>query len=213
MLLCHYPSTLLTPWDPLVPKGFRSKFLHLCLYLSISTMQALARSAHNGRHIPELLKRTANVDDQINHKPPLWMSQCYSQQSQSEKVNFLANQQIKEEEEEGQDKEQRTTLYQMDMFDFRTSHMFLVPLLAFLSINVSCFIGGLCRVVVFEEGNWEDMFLQILISGYVIVVNYPIIEGLLLRKDKGRVPTSVVPSFVALFVIIHLGFFLLLRIL
>ncbi|XP_028762335.1 cellulose synthase-like protein G2 [Neltuma alba] len=119
----------------------------------------------------------------------------------------------KEEEEEGQDKEQRTTLYQMDMFDFRTSHMFLVPLLAFLSINVSCFIGGLCRVVVFEEGNWEDMFLQILISGYVIVVNYPIIEGLLLRKDKGRVPTSVVPSFVALFVIIHLGFFLLLRIL
>lgn len=89
--------------------------------------------------------------------------------------------------------DEKTMLYQMDKYDFRTSNMFLVPMVALLIINMSCFFGGIYRVV--YVGDWDKMFMQLFLPAYVIVVNYPIIEGLMIRKDKGRIsPSVVVPS-------------------
>ncbi|KAL4357432.1 hypothetical protein AHAS_Ahas09G0186100 [Arachis hypogaea] len=84
---------------------------------------------------------------------------------------------------------EQTMLYQMDKYDFRTSKMFLVPMVAIIIFNMSCFFGGIYRVA--SVGNWNSMFMQLLLPCYVIVVNYPIIEGLI-RKDKGSISTSVI---------------------
>ncbi|XP_061356803.1 cellulose synthase-like protein G2 [Gastrolobium bilobum] len=101
------------------------------------------------------------------------------------KASFTATNKVEDDE--------KTRLYQMDKYDFRTSNMFLVPMLAVLLINIFCFIGGIYRVV--SVGDWDVMFIQLLLPVYVIVVNYPIIEGLLIRKDKGRIsPSVVIPS-------------------
>ncbi|XP_014510828.1 cellulose synthase-like protein G2 [Vigna radiata var. radiata] len=85
--------------------------------------------------------------------------------------------------------EEQTRLYQMDKYDFRTSNMFLVPMVALLSINIYCFIGGIYRVV--SMGNWDQMSIQLLLTSYIIVFNHPIIEGLLIRKDVGRIYPSL----------------------
>lgn len=84
--------------------------------------------------------------------------------------------------------DEQTRLYQMDKFDFRTSNMFLVPMVALLIISISCFIGGIYRVL--SVGDWDQMFIQLLLPAYIIVVNYSIIEGLVIRKDVGRIYPS-----------------------
>ncbi|KAK7278504.1 hypothetical protein RJT34_23534 [Clitoria ternatea] len=83
----------------------------------------------------------------------------------------------------------KTMLYQMDKYDFRTSNMFLVPMVAILIINIACIIGGIYRVL--SVGDWDKMFIQLFFPAYIIVVNYPIIEGLVIRKDIGRIYPSV----------------------
>ncbi|XP_025619735.1 cellulose synthase-like protein G2 isoform X1 [Arachis hypogaea] len=95
---------------------------------------------------------------------------------------------------------EQTMLYQMDKYDFRTSKMFLVPMVAIIIFNMSCFFGGIYRVA--SVGNWNSMFMQLLLPCYVIVVNYPIIEGLI-RKDKGSISTSVIILSNFLVIIIH----------
>ncbi|KAK7391644.1 hypothetical protein VNO78_20061 [Psophocarpus tetragonolobus] len=84
--------------------------------------------------------------------------------------------------------DEQTRLYQMDKYDFRTSNMFLVPMVSLLIINISCFIGGMYRVL--SVGDWDQMFIQLFLPAYIIVINYPIIEGLVIRKDVGRIYPS-----------------------
>jgi hypothetical protein len=43
----------------------------------------------------------------------------------------------------------------------------------------------------FIAGSWNETFGQVFLSLYILMVNYPVVEGMLLRKDKGRVPTPV----------------------
>lgn len=95
-------------------------------------------------------------------------------------ANFLPTNKVEDDEQ--------TMLYQMDKFDFRASNIFLVPMLSLFTINISCFTMGAYRVAC--VGNWDSMFIQLFISAYIIVVNYPIFEGLVIRKDKGRIPSS-----------------------
>ncbi|XP_061353622.1 cellulose synthase-like protein G2 [Gastrolobium bilobum] len=99
--------------------------------------------------------------------------------------------------------DEQTLLYQMDKYDFRASNVFIVPMLALLTINISCFVGGIYRVIL--VGDWDKMFIQLFIAIFVITVNYPIIEGLVIRKDKGRV-SQLVAIHVILATLILLAF-------
>ncbi|KAK9093945.1 hypothetical protein Scep_025414 [Stephania cephalantha] len=57
-------------------------------------------------------------------------------------------------------------------------------------INLITFVVGVVRVVLFPE-KFGEMFVQIFISGFVIVNCWPIYEGIALRVDKGRMPTKI----------------------
>lgn len=103
---------------------------------------------------------------------------------------------------------EQTLLYQMDKYDFRASNIFIVPMLAILTINISCFIGGVFRVLLI--GDWDKMFIQLFLAAFIITVNYPIIEGLMIRKDKGRI-SKLVTIYVILATMILLVFCTLLR--
>ncbi|KAL2321115.1 hypothetical protein Fmac_030084 [Flemingia macrophylla] len=103
---------------------------------------------------------------------------------------------------------ERTLLYQMDKYDFRASNIFIVPILALFTINISCFVGGVYRVLL--VGDCDKMFIQLCLAVFVIIVNYPIIEGLVIRKDQGRISKSVaIPVILA--TVVLLAFFKLLR--
>lgn len=100
--------------------------------------------------------------------------------------------------------------YQMGKFDFRTSHMFLIPLVTLVILNLACFVGGVARVIVAR--NWDAMFAQMFFSFYVLMMSFPVIEGVVFRKDDGRVPLlATLMSTAAALVFLSLGYFSLLH--
>jgi len=105
--------------------------------------------------------------------------------------------------------DEQVKLYQMGKLDFQTSNMFLVPMVALIILNMASFVGGLFRVIFL--GDWDKMFVQVFISFYILLTNFPIIEGMMIRKDKGRIRSSVT-LLSAMFScgILFLGFIILL---
>ncbi|XP_059632394.1 cellulose synthase-like protein G2 [Cornus florida] len=99
--------------------------------------------------------------------------------------------------------DEQVRLYQMDKFDFRTSTMFLAPMVTLVILNMVSFAWGIARVIL--KGEWDEIFAQVFLSFYISIMNYPIIEGMILRKDKGRISLSmtlllpVVTSLILLF--------------
>lgn len=80
-------------------------------------------------------------------------------------------------------------LYQMGKFDFRISTTVLTSMVTLVVLNMAAFIAGVCRVI--GTGNWEELLIQVLLSLHILIMGYPIMEGMILRKDKGRIPYSV----------------------
>ena len=85
--------------------------------------------------------------------------------------------------------EDQTKLYQMGMFDFRTSAMLLAPLVTLVIFNMISLVGGVARVTV--TGGWDKLFGQIFLSFFIVAANYPMIEGMIARRDNGRIPPHV----------------------
>ncbi|CAK9165443.1 unnamed protein product [Ilex paraguariensis] len=86
--------------------------------------------------------------------------------------------------------EEQFRRYQMGVFDFQTSTMLLAPLVSLLIINMASFTWGIARVIV--SSGWREMFGQIFLSCFILIVNYPFIEGMILRKDSGCIPPNVI---------------------
>lgn len=90
------------------------------------------------------------------------------------------------------DDDDQTKLNEMGTFNFQVPAMFLVPIVGSVTLNMFALAGGVARALV--VGDWEEMLVQILLSGFILAVGYPVIDGMFLRKDKGRVPPRVTVS-------------------
>lgn len=61
-------------------------------------------------------------------------------------------------------------------------------------LNLYCFAWFVKEAITGTKGIaevYEAMFLQILLCVVLIVINQPLYEALYLRKDKGKLPSSV----------------------
>ncbi|WVZ24753.1 hypothetical protein V8G54_003297 [Vigna mungo] len=85
--------------------------------------------------------------------------------------------------------DEQNLLYQMDKYDFRASNIFIAPMLFLITVNIYCLVGGVYRV--FLVGDCDKLFIQLFLAVFIVTVNYPLIEGLLVRKDKGRISKLV----------------------
>ncbi|KAG7996831.1 hypothetical protein I3843_01G181200 [Carya illinoinensis] len=85
--------------------------------------------------------------------------------------------------------EEQVKLYQMGKFNFDASNIFLFPMVAIIILNMVAFVGGLLRIMF--VGDWDKILVQVFISCYILIMNFPLIEGMIIRKDKGRVQPSV----------------------
>ena len=98
--------------------------------------------------------------------------------------------------------------YQADIYDFQVPTIILAPLCTLVIINVASFTVGVTKMVL--EGSLNEMFVQVLMSFFVVAMNYPMVEGMVLRKDNARVPASVtLLSAVSAVIFISLGYLLL----
>ncbi|XP_052206381.1 cellulose synthase-like protein G3 isoform X2 [Diospyros lotus] len=96
------------------------------------------------------------------------------------KVNFrLTNKAIDQE---------KLVKYKKGEFDFKGAELFMVPLVMLVMLNLACFIGGVRRVI--AESNLQEMFGQVFLSSFVLVLSYPILEGLIPKKDSDGLKTT-----------------------
>ncbi|GKV42297.1 hypothetical protein SLEP1_g49711 [Rubroshorea leprosula] len=98
---------------------------------------------------------------------------------------------------------EQMTRYEKGVIDFQASTMFVAPLATIAIVNVASLVGGIIRMVI--VGDWRRMLGQVLLSCYILVMNYAIIEAMVIRKDKGRIPLNVTLLSVA-FSVIFLSF-------
>lgn len=143
------------------------------------------------KHLEEILSTGASIQTLLNEQR-VWMMKsvtaytfgsldaimkCFGMREAS----FLPTNKVADDEQ--------VALYQMGKLNFQASTMILTPIITLIILNIVSFIGGVARM--FIAGSWNETFGQVFLSLYILMVNYPVIEGMLLRKDKGRVPTPV----------------------
>ena len=99
-------------------------------------------------------------------------------------------------------------LYQMGIYNFQTSSMFVVPLCSLIILNLLAFVVGILKITIQRE-YIDEIFIQTLLSFYITLMGYPVLEGMMLRKDKGRIePRMSFYSVVFSIIIIFFGSFL-----
>ncbi|OIV93238.1 hypothetical protein TanjilG_27417 [Lupinus angustifolius] len=194
------PQICLLNGIPLYPK-VSDRFFGIFLFIFLSSLL---------KHLQEVFLTGGTMHKWINEQR-IWMMKSITchlygcldavlKKIGIREASFLPTNKVEDDEQ--------SMLYQMDKYDFQASNTFIVPMLALLSINVSCFIGGVYRVSL--VGDWDKMFIQLFLAAFIITVNYPIIEGLVVRKDKGCI-SKLVATHVILATMILLEICALLR--
>lgn len=72
--------------------------------------------------------------------------------------------------------------YEQGRFDFQGAALYMSPMVVLLIVNTVCFFGGLWRLL--STRDFEDMFGQLFLLGYVMALSYPIFEGIITMKSK-----------------------------
>ncbi|KAL0414373.1 UNVERIFIED_CONTAM: Cellulose synthase-like protein G2 [Sesamum radiatum] len=88
--------------------------------------------------------------------------------------------------------------YEQGIYDFQVSPLLLAPLCSLYILNLATLILGIPRI--FHEA--DQFFAQAFLSFFGVIVNYHLMEGMFLRKDKGRIAPSVTLLSVAISAVI-----------
>ncbi|KAI3469711.1 hypothetical protein Pfo_026374 [Paulownia fortunei] len=79
--------------------------------------------------------------------------------------------------------------YQKGIYDFQASPLLIAPICSLYILNVASFIIGIARIIQSHKAN--ELFAQAFMPFFGIIVNYHVLEGMMLRNDRGRISPSV----------------------
>ncbi|XP_044485758.1 cellulose synthase-like protein G2 [Mangifera indica] len=79
--------------------------------------------------------------------------------------------------------------YEQEIFEFGVPSPMFVTLATAAIINFLSFFKGFLDII--SGTNMEGLFLQLLLSGFLMVNCLPIYEAMFLRSDKGKMPTRI----------------------
>ncbi|PON43428.1 Cellulose synthase [Parasponia andersonii] len=89
--------------------------------------------------------------------------------------------------------------FEKEIMEFGTSSPMFTILSVLAILNLYCFIG-VVKEAIMGKGIvkvFETMSMQILLCGLLTLINLPLYQGLFLRKDKGKMPSSLTVKSVA----------------
>nr|XP_043608056.1 cellulose synthase-like protein G3 isoform X2 [Erigeron canadensis] len=95
--------------------------------------------------------------------------------------------------------------YEKGIFEFGVELPLLLPINVAAIINLFAFLIGIKQVLM-NNRRLEEMFVQLFIAGFVVVNSWPIYEGMVLRSDKGRMPTKITLQSFSIALVIYLVF-------
>lgn len=79
--------------------------------------------------------------------------------------------------------------YEGEMMEFGGSSPMFTILATTAMLNLFCIVGGIGMDMDMEF--YKKMGFQILLTGVLILINWPVYKGLFLRKDNGKIPSSL----------------------
>lgn len=87
--------------------------------------------------------------------------------------------------------------YDQEKFEFGFPSPMFVPLLVAAIINLVAFLVGFLEVL--KGGKWDELFLQLFITGFGILNSLPFYEAMVLRTDNGTLPikTTIISTILA----------------
>lgn len=80
--------------------------------------------------------------------------------------------------------------YHQGIFEFGVVSPMFVTLATTSIINVVALLKSLAQILKGDQ-NLDELFIQMFIAGFVVINCLPIYEAMVLRSDKGRMPTRV----------------------
>ncbi|GLJ36003.1 hypothetical protein SUGI_0722120 [Cryptomeria japonica] len=81
--------------------------------------------------------------------------------------------------------------YEAEIFEFGVSSALFIPFSIIALINLLSLMGGIAGVMREGYSAIASMFVQVMMSSFIVINSYPIYEGMFVRKDKGRMPASI----------------------
>ncbi|KAI4306231.1 hypothetical protein L6164_029523 [Bauhinia variegata] len=88
--------------------------------------------------------------------------------------------------------------FEKEVMEFGDSSPMFTLLATLAMLNLFCFLVVLKDAILSGLGVIQTMIFQVLLCGCYVLINWPLYEGLFLRKDKGRLPSSVAVKSIAL---------------
>lgn len=81
--------------------------------------------------------------------------------------------------------------YRQEVMEFAVPSPMFIPPTTLALLNLYCFIKAATMVMIKGWAAFDQMALQIIISGNICLISMPLYQALCLRKDRGRMPTCI----------------------
>jgi cellulose synthase/poly-beta-1,6-N-acetylglucosamine synthase-like glycosyltransferase len=90
-------------------------------------------------------------------------------------------------------KEEVSKRHEKEIMEFGTSSPMFTILATLALFNLFCFLNVLKDAILRDGdfGAYDKMGLQVILCGFLVIINLPLYQGLFLRKDSGKLPSSV----------------------
>ncbi|CDY26083.1 BnaC06g11130D [Brassica napus] len=96
--------------------------------------------------------------------------------------------------------EEAAERYEKEVMEFGVESPMFLLLGTLGMLHLFCFAAAVMRLMMTSReagGDVQKIGMQFVITGLLVVINWPLYEGMLLRKDKGKMPRTVtVKAFV-----------------
>ncbi|XP_020693014.2 cellulose synthase-like protein E6 isoform X3 [Dendrobium catenatum] len=99
--------------------------------------------------------------------------------------------------------EESSKRYENGIMEFGSTSPMFVILSAVAMLNLFCLVGGIKQVIIYGVGSLGSFFLQFLLCGSLVVINFPIFEASFFRNDKGCIPINTTLLSVALIIVAY----------
>ncbi|KAL4185747.1 hypothetical protein AMTRI_Chr10g232260 [Amborella trichopoda] len=81
--------------------------------------------------------------------------------------------------------------YEQEIMEFGVASPMFVIVATLPLFNLIAFALGLKRVITQGSSALDSLMAQLILSGFIVSICFPILEALFIRRDKGRFPASV----------------------
>ena len=98
--------------------------------------------------------------------------------------------------------------HEKEIMEFGTSSPMFTILATLALFNLFCFLNVLKNAILRDGGfeAYEKMGLQVVLCGFLVLINLPLYQGLFLRKDSGKLPSSLAMKSTTLALALVLSF-------